>query len=237
MKKLVFLIAAVIAAVSVNAQESKLTSSLGLATQHVHRGVTFNVAPVFEGKMQYGATEWLSVGTEATMGLNAVAGYGNNLNVFATASHDDLTLTVKDYYFLNGYTGGANNYFDYGKGTNHIVEASLKYTKEKYYGMAALPVYQATANTNKGLYLEAGYELLSNLTVCAGYVTEASAVNFRTKGGFTHVGLMNTRDWKVSESWTSVVTTGIYINPTYKHVTEAAGIGSLPVNATVSLTF
>jgi hypothetical protein len=236
MKKLIVLCLAVFTAIGAYAQEEKgLHTGFGLATQHWNRGVAFSVAPTVEGDMHYKFCDWFTLGTEATVALNATEGFGNNLNSYMTLSKKNLSLTVKDYY----YAGVSNDYWDYGKNTSHFIETSLKYKNDDVYGLVAYTAYQSEAGADNaaGIYFEAGYKVKENLEVTAGYVTDASGVNLRTDAGITHIGINGTRDLKISDSWTSKVKTGLYVNPSYKNVLDAPGISQAPVNFIVSMSF
>lgn len=237
MKKISILILTLLAAVTLKAQDSKLASELTLSSQHMHRGVAFTVAPVFEGGVNYKFTDWLTLGTEATIGLNNVPVIGNTLNTYVRMTRKNFTLDIKDYYFFNGYSAAGNDYFDLGENTNHFVEASLKYSTEDAYGLVAYVIHQNANLENPAVYFEAGYNLMENLKVSCGYVTDASALNFRTDAGITHLGLSTWRDLKISSSWTTKITTGLYYNPSFKNVVDVTGISATPATAVVSLTF
>jgi hypothetical protein len=236
MKKLVILCIAVLSAIGAYAQEEKgLHTGFGLATQHWNRGVAFSIAPTAEADIHYKFCDWFTLGTEATIALNETEGFGNNLNTYMSFTKNKLSLTLKDYY----YAGVSNDYWDYGKNTSHFVEASLKYKNDEVYGLVAYTAYQSEAATDNaaGIYFEAGYKIKENLEVTAGYVTDASGVNLRTDAGITHIGINGTRDLKISDSWTSKVKTGLYVNPSYKNVLDAPGISNAPVNFIVSMSF
>lgn len=234
MKKLVTLFLAVLLTASAFAQDEKgIHSSLSLTSQHWNRGVAFSVAPAFDANVNYKFCDWFTMGSEASIALNATEGFGNNLNTYMTFTKDKLSLTVKDYY----YAGVSNDYWDYGKNTSHFVEASVKYKNDEVYGLVAYTAYQNDASDANGIYFEAGYKIKENLEVTAGYVTDASGVNLRTDAGITHIGLNTSRDLKISDSWTSKVKTGLYVNPSYKNVLDAPGISQAPVNLIVSMSF
>lgn len=236
MKKLFTLILVAFMTTTTIAQDQKgLNSSLSLGSQHWNRGVAFSVAPTFEADLNYKFCDWFTLGSEATVALNGTEGFGNNLNNYARITKKNLSLTVKDYY----YDGVSNDYWDYGKNTSHFIETSLKYQNDEIYGLVAYTALQNELNTDEanGIYIEAGYKIKENLTLTAGYVTDASAVNLRTDAGITHVGLVTNRDLKISDSWTSKIKTGLYVNPSYKNVLDAPGISNAPVNFIVNMSF
>ena len=234
MKKLVTLCLALIISATAFAQEEKgLKTNLSLTSQHWNRGVAFSVAPAFDADIHYKFCDWFTLGSEASIALNATEGFGNTLNNYMMFTKDKWALTVKDYY----YAGVSNDYWDYGKNTSHFIETSLKYQNEEVYGLVAYTAYQNDASDATGIYFEAGYKIKDNLELTAGYVTDASGVNLRTDAGITHLGLNASRDLKISDSWTSKVKTGLYFNPSYKNVLDAPGISNAPVNFIVGMSF
>jgi hypothetical protein len=226
-------------ATGLNAQDCKKgwNSSLGLASQHWSRGVAYTVAPTFEGDLNYMFCEGLTLGSEAVIALNNVTGYGNEFNTYMTITKKELSLTVKDYFYLYGYGAEDNFYGNWGESTQHFIEGSLKYKKDNYYGLVAYTFMQNNSIDRNGVYFEAGYKTKSNIEFSAGYVTDYSAVNWRQKAGITHMGVSHTRDLKISKDWTSKMKTGLYLNPSYEDVSDYAGISRTPVNAVISMTF
>lgn len=240
MRKITSIIALLLAfVVGANAQESTkgFNSSLSIASQNWTRGVAYTVAPAFEGDIHYRFCKGFALGAESAIALNEVEGYGNELNTYMTITSNELSLTFKDYFHFYGNGADANLYGDWGKNTRHFIEASFKYKKEKYYGQVAYTLIQNEAIEKNGVYIEAGYKLNKNTEVSAGYITDYSALNWREKGGITHIGISNSRDLKVSDSWTTKVKAGIYVNPSYKDVSDYAGISAVPVNCLVSISF
>lgn len=240
MKKLTVILTLIFAFVTgLNAQDCHKgwNSSLALTSQHWNRGVAYTVAPSLDGNLNYKFCDWFTVGADAVVALNEVSGFGNEFNTYMTITKKELSLTVKDYYYFYGYGADANFYGDWGKNTQHFIEGSLKYKKDNYYGIIAYTLKQNEAIDRNGVYFEAGYKFKKNIEISAGYVTDYSAVNRREAAGITHVGLSQTRDLKISETWTSKIKTGLYVNPSYKDVSDFAGISRTPVNAIISMTF
>lgn len=239
MKKLtLILMLALACAAGTNAQDKKgWNSSLSLTSQHWSRGVAYNVAPAFDGDLNYMFSKSFTVGAEATVGLNELSGYGNEFNTYVTFTKKELSLTVKDYFYMYGYGAEENNYGDWGENTQHFIEGALKYKKENYYGLVAYTFLQNKAIDRNGVYFEAGYKTKKDIEFTAGYITDYSACNWRDKAGITHIGLSQTRDLKISDSWTSKLKTGVYFNPSYKDVSDYAGISRTPVNVIIGMTF
>lgn len=221
--------------------ESRLKTTFGFESQRVHRGVGFGTSPSIGGKISYDFCNWFALSSEGITTTNTSnIGLNSSLENVATIKHKDFNLSVSDMYFF--VNGAENNYFDYGKSTNHLVNATLKYTKKEddknvFYCLAQSTIHKSDTDENNGLYFEAGYNLTDHLQLTAGYVTDASTFNFRTKEGITQLGLTACKDVKIGSEFKPKMSAGLFFNPSYKNVFDVTGLNNNPVQFNVGFSF
>lgn len=244
MKKLLFIILGSLLTFGAYAQEheecSKLKTDVTLETQRIHRGVGYANAPSIGGKISYRFCDWFSLSTNGIAATSTNPGLTSSLENTATIHRGEFAFSVGDMYFFDG--SGGDNYFDYGKDTRHLVNATLKYTKKEgkknlFYGLVQTTVYKSENDDNNGVYFEGGYNVTNALVISAGYVTDASTMNFRSEQGITHIGVSTNYELKISSTFKPKVTTGVFFNPSYKSVFDIDGLNNNPVQFSVGLLF
>lgn len=232
MKKVVLVIMGALMTVSSFAQEensSKLKVDYTLDSRRIHRGVGLGTSPSVGATVSYAISKSFTVSTNGIGTTNL--GFSSLENTLSY-KYKNFTVSASDMYFTNDLS--TTNYFDYNDSTtHHLINGTIKYSDKKFYGLVQTTVYKS--DDNNGVYFEAGYKLLDNLSIAAGYVTDASTMNFRTKEGITHIGLSSTNELKISTSFKPLVTTALYVNPSYKYVTP--GVNNNPVQFAVGLAF
>ena len=210
-------------------KESKLNVNYTLDSRRIHRGVGLGTSPSLGATVSYDITKSFTVSTNGIGTTNL--GFSSLENTLSY-KYKNFNVSVGDMYFINDFT--TTDYFDYSDATtNHLVNATVKYSDKKFYGLVQTTVYKS--DDNNGVYFEAGYKLLENLSLTAGYVTDASTMNFRTAEGITHIGLSSANKLKLSSSFSPLVTTSLYVNPSYKDV--VAGVNNSPVQFAIGLAF
>lgn len=215
-------------------EKCKFNSSYSIASKNVYRGVGLGNSPVVGAEFSYDATNWLSISVAPTATVLTGGGYGSSLKNAVTVKKDKVSLEVADMYYFQG--DGYNDYLKYGDSTSHLVNAGVKYVDSKFYGLVQATAYKASYDKNNGVYFEAGYNVCKTVNLNAGYVTDASANNFRTKEGITHIGLTITKDVKVCDH-NSKLTTTLSVNPTKNTVVNAVGVSANPIQFAVGLKF
>lgn len=238
MKKLVLIMLGLVMSVSTFAQEKecKLHDDYSINTSRIYRGIGLGSSPAVDAKISYDFCKWFSLSTNGVVTTNTVSGgYGSSLENTATFKRKNLSVSVGDMFFFNSPAG--NDYFSYGKETAHLINTTVKYTDKKFYGLVQTTVFKSETDETNGVYFEAGYKLVEHLNVNAGYVTDASTMNFRTKGGITHIGLTSNNEVKLSSTFKPTLTTSLYLNPSYKNVTTGLGINNTPVQFAVGMSF
>jgi hypothetical protein len=213
---------------------SKFNTTYSVASKNVYRGVGLGNSPVIGAELSYDATKWATISVAPTFNVLTPGGYGSTMKNAVTFKYEKLNLEVADMYFFNG--DGANDYLSYGDSTSHLINATVKYTDKKFYGLVQGTAYKATFDENDGVYFEAGYNVCENINLNVGYVTDASTNNFRTDKGLTHIGLTLTKEVKVCDH-KSKLTTTLSVNPTKNTVVNALGVSANPVQFAVGLQF
>lgn len=212
-------------------KSNKLSVDYTLDARRVYRGVGLGTSPSVGATVSYAITKSLSVSTNGIGTTNL--GFSSLENTLSY-KYKNFTVSASDMYFTNDLV--TTDYFDYSDSTtNHLINGTIKYNDKKFYGLVQTTVYKS--DDNNGVYFEAGYKVLENLSITAGYVTDASTMNFRTKEGITHIGLSSTNELKLSSTFKPLVTTALYVNPSYKNVTLGPGVNNNPVQFTVGLAF
>ena len=246
MKKLLLIILGSFMTFGALAQEneecSKVQTEIGLESQRIHRGVGYANAPSIGGKISYRFCDWFTLSSQGIAATTTHDGLTSSLENVATVNKGEFSLSLGDIYFFYGGSGADNDYFDYGKETRHLLNTTVKYTKKEgkkslYYGLVQTTVYKSETDDNNGVYFEGGYNITKNLQFTAGYVTDASTMNFRSKGGITHVGFNTANEVKISSTFKPKVITGIYFNPSYKDVFDVKGLNNNPVQFSVGVLF
>jgi hypothetical protein len=239
MKKLLLIMLGLTMTVSTFAQEKecKLKDNYSINTSRIYRGVGLGTSPAVDAKISYDFCDWFSLSTNGVVTTNTLGGgYGSSLENTLTVKRKNLSVSLGDMFFVNGL--GSEDYFDYGKETNHLVNGTVKYTDKKIYGLVQTTVLKSEADEKNGVYFETGYKFNDHFSLGLGYVTDASTMNFREKAGFTHVGLTYAKDVKLSSTFKPSLSTTLVFNPSYKDVTPGlVGVNSNPVQFAVGLSF
>jgi len=236
MKKLVLIMMGLVMSLSSFAQDEncKLKNEYSLSTSRIYRGVGLGSSPAVDAKISYDFCKSFSFSTNGVVTTNSLNGaYGSSLENTATFKRKNLSVSVGDMFFFNSPKG--NDYFSYSNETAHLVNGTVKYSDKKFYGLVQTTIFKAESDDNNGVYFEAGYKLINNLSVSAGYVTDASTMNFRTEAGFTHIGLTSSNEVKLSSTFKPTLVTSLYFNPSYESVVE--GVNNTPVQFAVGLSF
>lgn len=239
MKKLVFTILGLIVATTMFAQDKPFTpkAEFYLTSREVYRGVGLGYSPSVGAKVSYNVGNWFTLTSKGMAPINIGGGYGPYLENGVTVNYKKFDLSVKDMFFFVGDNATGNDYFNWSKDTRHLINAEIKYSDEKVYGLVQATVYKAETDENNGVYFETGYKIGKNLDVTLGYVTDASTMNFRTAGGFTGIGIRTTRETKIGENFNPKITAGLTVNPSSKNVVDVLGVSNTPIQMALGVVF
>jgi hypothetical protein len=216
---------------------SKLTANASVLSRRIENGVGFNSSAAVVGELNYNFCEWSTLSTKFVGIDSQNSEYGssleNSLSVKNRSKH--FTFTVSDLFYFVGEDRESNQYFSYGTTTRHLVNASLKYGNDEFFALVRGTVYTGDADDNNGVFVGAGVNLIPNLQLNLGYVTDASTTDFRTSDGLTHIGLVGTKDLHMGD-FDSQLKLQLSFNPT-DNVVEASGLSHRPVQFSVGLVF
>lgn len=239
MKKLLLIAGLLLISFSSFAQEEQtgiLSTDITLKSREVYRGVGLGYSPSVGAKVTYDFGT-IAVTSKGSTPVNIFGGYGAYLENGVTYKRKNLSITLSDMFFFNGDVADGNDYFNLGKTTRHLINAEAKYTEKKWYGLVQATVYKAETDDNNGVYFEAGYKLSDWLSVNVGYVTDASTMNFRTKGGFTGIGIETTKATKIGKNFNPVFTTALVVNPSPENVMMLTGVSNTPIQMSLGVKF
>lgn len=226
----------------------KFTDEYTIDTRNVYRGISLGGSPAVGVKFSYNTCNWFTLKTNGVFVPGILDGkvlintysYGSYLENTMVFKKNKFNLEISDMFFFIGDDLYDNDYFSYKKeDTRHLVNAAVRYTDGKFYGLVQTSLYKADTDTTDGIYFETGYKVNNRLTLNAGYVTDASTMNFRTKEGITHIGFTTTTDLKINCCFTPKLTTSLYLNPTYKSVvlSKFGGVSQSPIQFAIGLSF
>lgn len=251
MRKTIYTLLLCSIAAIIHAQDSTKAVSVNtdftIASKNVWRGVSYgNNAPMLQGLLALNVKDAIEIGVCGTGTINGDRkGYGNWLELYTTFTIDQWSLTIDDYYFFS--YDSLNDYFDYDQNTTqHLIEAKLKYSIDKFSVYASYNIY-ANKDAAKAWYFEAEYFVRDDLSILFGAVTGASWLNYYDAGGITTIGVAGSRDIKVTKLFSIPVKASLIANPNYKNIAQwdgsgyvnpgYDGLGRNPVNFVVALTF
>ena len=155
MKKLLLIILGSFMTFGALAQEneecSKVQTEIGLESQRIHRGVGYANAPSIGGKISYRFCDWFTLSSQGIAATTTHDGLTSSLENVATVNKGEFSLSLGDIYFFYGGSGADNDYFDYGKETRHLLNATVKYTKKE--GKKSLLAYLNNYSPMKGVFV------------------------------------------------------------------------------------
>jgi hypothetical protein len=233
---ILFLVITNIAIAQDSTKNIALNTEITIATRNIWRGLDYGSSPSMQGTLAL-TKDFFEVGAWGTTTLNgSKEGFGTWLELYATAKYKDFSLTIDDYFFFNS-ADSLNNYFEWQRDrTQHFIEARLKYDTDKLDLMAGYAFYKNKGDKTNGIYLEAEYYPVRNLSFIVGGVTSANWLSFYDAGGITTIGVSGRRMVNVSEQFALALKASLIFNPSYDKSVEAPGVGTNPAYFAVYLT-
>lgn len=206
-----------------------------LFSRYAWRGVQFGTGPTVQAQLSYTNGGFMAAAYVAKSTYGGSEGYPNTSNIMIGYQHKSLSLFVDDYFFYD--EDNLDRYTDWSDSTLHYIEARLRYDQARYYCMVAHNVY-AAEGANVAPYVEAGYMIPDNdLTFFAGYVFDRSDLNFATSAGVTNIGVTKKKDLRLSDKFSLPLTGTLMVNPSYKNVVDAPGVGRNFLTLVVGISF
>jgi hypothetical protein len=202
----------------------------------VWRGIDFASSPSIQTILAYQRSGF-QVGTLTNITLNGTKnGFGNTIEVFAKYSWRGFSVMIDDYYFFLP-TDTLNNYFDWGKNTQHFIEGVLQYDHRKFSVKAGYNFYTNQNYNTQGIYLEGLYRLNDNFSIFLGILTAKSDLNFMQKGGISNLGISAQKTISITKTFALPLKASLIINPNHRQVPDIEGVGKNPLHFVVSTTF
>lgn len=240
--RLFILILLVLSCTVASAQDSlkrnTVIASGTLSSKNLWRGNVYgDNTPSISGTLALNFKESFEIGLCGTSPINGTKkGYGIWMEVYATKTFGNFSITLDDYFFFNE-ADSLNDYFNWSRtSTQHLVEARLKYSVDRFSVMLSHVPYASETSVNS-LYFETEVFLIKKIfSISAGAVIGESYLNFYDAPGITHVGFTGYKDVVVTESFTVPFKVGVFASPNYKNASQIPGFGQNPINFVVSLT-
>lgn len=218
-----------------------IVTSVSMSSKNFWRGNVYgNNTPSISGTLAMHLKNHFEVGATGTSPMNGSRdGFGIWMELYASKSIKQFTITLDDYYFFNAQDS-LNDYLNWSRSnTQHLVEARLKYDAPngRFSITASTVIYTATGAPNS-LYLETEYYLVPKIfSVSAGGIFGPSALNFYDKGGVTHFGFTGYRDIVVSKELTIPLHVGLFTSPNYQNASKYPAFSQNPINMIVGISF
>jgi len=213
MKKMRFLAICVIAVLATMNVKAQFATGADIVSSYVWRGIsqgtTHGGTPNFQPTLSF-TTGGLTIGS---WGSGSFDGEIKEVDLYASyVFSPSFAITLTDYNYGFAQPKG---YFYYGKGTDHLYEATLAYTGPKTFplGIAVNTMFAGSDTLSNGkaafsTYAELNYPITDNVKVfCGASVLKSNANVYNTSGfAITNIGI------KVSKS---IVITDKFSLPLY----------------------
>jgi hypothetical protein len=213
--------------------------SVSISSKNLWRGNVYgNNAPSVSGTLGYKLKSNTEFGVTGTSPLNGNRdGYGIWMELYASQTFGNFTLTVDDYYFFNA-EDSLNDYGNWNSNdTQHLIEGRVKYDAGRFNVTASYVLYAASGLENS-LYLEGEFYVVpERLSVSVGGVTGASALNFYDAAGVTHAGFTGYGNIKFSETFSLPLRLSVMTSPNYKNASVYPKFTQNPINFVIGITF
>lgn len=205
MKKIKFLLAAVVITMFVFDLNAQVNPGVDLYSSYVWRGSKFGKGPAVQPYVDF-TTKGFSVGAWGSVCVS-------NEEAF------EMDLYAK-YIFPFGLGIGINDYYFGGKyftGSSHFIEPTLSFTKGGFSLLSAYMIGDETADA----YVEAGYSF-GKIILFAG----AGNGQYTTDGGFMlcNVGIKATETINITDSFSIPINGSIILNPSTQGFFVVVGI-------------
>lgn len=225
---------AVVAVDTVRTDSGRVDLNLSLFSRYVWRGVQFGTGPSVQAQIAYLNGGFTAACYVAKSTYGGSTGYPNTSNIMVGYRYRSVSLFVDDYFFYD--EDNLDRYLDWSDTTLHYTEARIRYDGSRCYALATYNVY-AAKTANKGLYIEGGYRFPDHaISLFAGYVFDDSDLNFATSAGMTNIGITKEKKLRINDNFSLPLTGTLVVNPNYKHVVDAPGVGRNFLTLVVGVT-
>jgi uncharacterized protein (TIGR02001 family) len=228
MKKKNVLNAILLFVVSASTVSAQFSTSVDLVSNYVFRGVEQDLVhprgtPNIQPSISY-TVGGLSIGT---WGSYAISGTVKEVDLYVTYAFPELfSVTLTDYNW--GFT---QNYFYYGKNTDHVFEGSVNYLGVPSFPLsvsANVMFYGADTKANGkqaySTYVELNYSIANNVKLFLGSSLTES-LNYGTDGfGVTNVGIKVNKNIPITDKYGLPIFGILGFNPNAKDPFLVAGM-------------
>jgi hypothetical protein len=221
----------------------KVSADFAIYSANYCRGANFGYGPSAQITLQ-AEYKGFYVGAWSAVTGNGSYNYGNNLDLFVGKKIGDVSISVHDFFFFNK-DNQYNAFFKRTPGVDsldgHYLETQVKYSRDKWYVMAAYNFYASqTTVFPSTVYIEGEYLVTERLSIAASFQTGASAVNFYgneyNKGfGFNYIGFNFNKPIEVYKNFNPILRASLHINPNYQNISSS--LRPAPFNCVVGFTF
>jgi len=202
--------------------ERLVTTDLGtdIVSRNVWRGTDFGASPTF--------LPFLSVGIGGfeigAVGSYATRGTYSEVDLYAQYTSEGFSLMLLDYYFPEG-AFFAENYFNYGNGTDHAFELALSFDSEnfpvRFY--AGTLFFGADKNENGdnifSTYLETAIKIPErNIELFIGFTPNDQSNFYGTGLGVVNTGATFAKELKITEHFSLPIFASLIFNPQMEKV-------------------
>lgn len=220
-----------------------VTADFAIYSANYCRGANFGQGPSAQVTLQ-AEYKGFYLGAWSAITGNGKYNYGNNLDVFVGKKIGGFSVSIHDFFFFNK-ENKYNAFFKRNAGIDtldgHYLEGQVKYTRPRWYIMAAYNFYATQMEIFPStVYIEGEYAITEHISLSASFQTGASAVNFYgntfNKGiGFNYIGFNFNKPIEVSNKFTPILRASLHLNPNYENISSS--LRSAPFNCVVGFTF
>lgn len=189
-----------------------------IVSRYVWRGMELYNSPAIQPLMTFscGGFALYSYGS-----LSLASADIQEAHLFATYTYKFVTLGACDYFFMDyardTATGSikCNNYFDYGKETQHVFGGELTLTGPEKLPLKLLTAYNFYgSDSDKSIYCELGYsgsikntdfDLFMGATPKAGW--------YGTSAGVVNIGITGYKSITINENYDILLKASFIVNP------------------------
>jgi len=205
----------------------KLDFGADVVSRYVWRGSDFGNSPAIQPSADF-SYKRLTVGAWGSYSTN-----GNSMqetDFFVSYNiHDAISLTVTDYFFPNGNSGG-NNYFEYGEdSTGHVFEGTAAFNGVDVFPVSIMACYNFYgADADNSLYFELGYgntfkDVDYNIFVGAGTGNYYLYGKNNNDFGVVNFGISLAKEIPLTDKFSLPISGSIITNPTAESIFMVVG--------------
>ncbi|MDF1550005.1 MAG: hypothetical protein P1P88_19425 [Bacteroidales bacterium] len=204
-------------------QTNNFALSLDLVSSYVWRGLVFSDAPNLQPYLAF--TNNKGNFTVGAWGSYSLADYFSEVDIFASYSISNFTITLTDYFVMSQQLN--NHFFNFeNETTNHALEGSFTYNGPESFPIQLLVATffygfdkNAQGDNNFSTYFEASYPFKwkkNNLDVFMG-MTPGEGL-YADYFAVTNIGISNSREVKINDRLSIPIKGSLIINPNLENI-------------------